>query len=271
MSKATKQIAAFIQVLVFVSASFAQQPAPVVAAKSEDSFVTEKGFKSKVFEVKNRDAESLARVLRQLGSGFKGASMSPNNEFKTITVRDFPENLATIEEALKRLDTPATPRPNIELHMHVLIASNAGGGATGTSAQVPAELKDVLTQLRETLTYRNYEVVTSVVQRLTETARGLRGKGTAEISGSAGSEGRVSFPYDYFIGGVSVESTPSGAPMVQIGEFSFSTGMTAAAKIDNRTQVQTALNLRDGEKVVVGTATLGDRALIVVLTSKLVN
>jgi hypothetical protein len=154
--------------------------------------------------------------------------------------------------------------------MHVLIASNAGGGATGTSAQVPAELKDVLTQLRETLTYRNYEVVTSVVQRLSETSLGLRGKGTAEISGSAG-EGKVSFPYDYLISRVSVESTATGAPMVQIGEFSFSTGVTAGAKIDNRTQVQTALNLRDGEKVVVGTATLGDRALIIVLTSKLVN
>ena len=58
--------------------------------------------------------------------------------------------------------------------------------------------------------------------------------------------------------------------MVQIGEFTFSTGMTSQT-VDNRTQVQTALNLRDGEKVVVGTATLGDRALIIVLTAKLVN
>jgi hypothetical protein len=35
--------------------------------------------------------------------------------------------------------------------------------------------------------------------------------------------------------------------------------------------VQTALNLRDGEKVVVGTAALGDRALIIVLTARLVK
>jgi hypothetical protein len=41
--------------------------------------------------------------------------------------------------------------------------------------------------------------------------------------------------------------------------------------MDDRTQIQTTLNLRDGEKVVVGTATLGERALIIVLTAKFIN
>jgi len=270
MYKTNNIQAAVILILVFITASFAQQVEPGTAQKAGSDFVTEKGFKSKIFELKYREAESVARVLRQLGSGFKGASMSANSEFKTITVRDFPENLATIEEALKRLDTPAAPRPNIELHMYVLVASNTSGAASGTSAQVPAELKDVLTQLRQTLTYRNYEVVTSVVQRLTETPRGLRGKGTAEVSGSSMPAGNFILPYEYLINSVSLESTSTGAAMLQIGEFSFTTGLTSTT-IDNRTQVQTALNLRDGEKVVVGTATLGDRALIIVLTAKLIS
>jgi type II secretory pathway component GspD/PulD (secretin) len=111
--------------LIFVTASFAQQPSTTTPNPS-DNYVTEKNFKSKVFEVKYRDPGSLANVLKQLGSGFKGAMIYPNSDFKTLTVRDFPENLATIEEALKRLDTPAAPRPNIELRMHVLIASNTG-------------------------------------------------------------------------------------------------------------------------------------------------
>jgi len=261
-------LAALVLILTFVSASFAQTAAPS-PAKSEPDYVTEKGFKSKVFEVKYRDAYNLSQVLRQLGSGFKGASISANTEFKTLTVRDFPENLATIEEALKRLDTPAAPRPNIELHIHVLVASNTSG-ASDTTGQVPTELKDVLTQLRGTLSYRNYELATSVVQRLTETQRGLSGKGMAEISRSPASAGSVNLPYEYFINSVTLSSTSTGAPTIQIGEFSFATGLTSSA-LDNRTRVQTALNLRDGEKVVVGTATLGDRALIVVLTAKLVN
>ncbi|MEK6281069.1 MAG: secretin N-terminal domain-containing protein [Acidobacteriota bacterium] len=271
MLKTTNNVLAVMVLLVVsVSASFAQQANSGAAQKPDSDFVTEKGFKSKVFDVKYRDAGSLATVLRQLGSGFKGASISANPEFKTLTVRDFPENLATMEEALKRLDTPGPPRPNIELHMHVLIASDKSDYVSGPTAQVPAELKDVLTQLRGTLNYRNYELATSVVQRLTETPRGLRGKGTAEISRSPAPGGSVILPYEYLINQVTLASSLTGAPIIQIGEFSFNTGLTSTT-LDNRTQIQTALNLRDGEKVVVGTATLGDRALIIVLTAKLVS
>jgi len=254
---------ALVLILTFVSASFAQTTTPS-PAKSEPDFVTEKGFKSKVFEVKYRDAFNLSQVLRQLGSGFKGASMSASTEFKTLTVRDFPENLATIEEALKRLDTPAAPRPNIELRMHVLVASNTPG-AGDPAAQLPAELKDVVTQLHGTLNYKNYELAATVVQRLTETRNILQGTGTGEVS-MGNPAAPMAMPYQYQINSVSLVQNTSGAPTVQIGDFSF------VANTDNqRAQVQTALNLRDGEKVVVGTATIRSRALVIVLTAKLVN
>lgn len=255
--------AALVLILISIPA-FAQTATPT-PAKSEPDFVTEKGFKSKVFEVKYRDAYNLATVLRQLGSGFKGASVSANSEFKTITVRDFPENLVTIEEALKRLDTPAPPRPNIELHIHVLIASNTSG-TSDTTAQVPAELKDVLTQLRATLNYRDYELAATVVQRLTETQSVLQGSGAGEVSGPNPTAPNTPMPYQFGLRSVSLVQNPTGAPTVQIYDFSF------MATVDkDHAQVQTALNLRDGEKVVVGTATIRNRALIVVLSAKLVN
>src|SRR5215213_2986921 len=99
MLKTTKNVlAALVLVLSFISSSSAQQAGGGAAQQPDGDFVTEKGFKSKVFEVKHRDADSLVEVLRQLSSGFKGASISASSEFKTIVVRDFPENLATIEE-----------------------------------------------------------------------------------------------------------------------------------------------------------------------------
>ena len=247
--------------LILVSTSFAQQPA-ATTTNPNDNYVTEKSFKSKVFEVKYRDPNSLASVLKQLGSGFKGATISSNAEFKTLTVRDFPENLATIEEALKRLDTPAAPRPNIELHMHVLLASNTGNAG----GDMPAELKDVLTQLRGTLNYRNYELAASVVQRLTETPRGLQGSGTADIPSGNAAAPTITMPYEYHINNVSLVQNAAGSPSIQINEFVFSTTTDR-----DRARVQTALNLRDGEKVVVGTATLRSRALVIVLTAKLLK
>ena len=156
MFKTTKNIlAALFLLLIFIPVSFAQEPTPS-PQNNPNRNLTERDFKSKIFEVKYRDAGSLAGVLQGLGS--RAASVSANSEFKTITVRDYPENLVIMEEALKRLDTPVAPRPNIELHMHVLIASNTSGNKSDSTAQVPAELKDVLTQLRETLSYRNYEL-----------------------------------------------------------------------------------------------------------------
>ena len=247
-------------ILVFISASFAQQPSASPA--QVDSYVTEKNFKSKIFEVKYRDPNSLASVLRQLGSGFKGATISANSEFKTITARDFPENLLTMEEAIKRLDTPGSPRPNIELHMHVLIASNGGGG----SSDMPTELRDVLTQLRATLNYKNYELASSIVQRLTQTERVLQGNGTAEIP-SGGPGANNSMPYEYSIYNVSVVQNAAGGGTVQISDFSFS----SVVNDKERARIQTALNLRDGEKVVVGTATLRNRALVLVLSASVLK
>jgi hypothetical protein len=263
MLKTVKDLsAALALLLVFVSVSLAQQsstPAPAAA----DNYVTERTFKSKVFDVKYRDPNSLVNVVSRLGSGFKGAVISASSEFRTITVRDFPENLVTIEEAIKRLDTPAAPRPNIELHMHVLLASNSSGGGT----EVPAELKDVLTELRGTLSYKTYELAASVVQRLTETPRGLQGSGTAEVPGPSPGNLKFPMPYEYFLNSVSLVQNASGVPSVQISEFKFS----AQLFDKDRASVQTAINLGDGEKVVVGTATIRDRALVVVLTMKLIK
>jgi hypothetical protein len=134
---------------------------------------------------------------------------------------------------------------------------------------MPVELRDVLTQLRGTFNYKNYELATSVVQRLSETNRGLRGRGTAEFSGSLSGmppSPTTSLPYQYLISGVSLTQNSSGATTVQISQFSFVNESDRSPA-----QVETALSLRDGEKVVVGTATLRDRALIIVLSAKLVN
>lgn len=247
-------------VLSFVSAATAQQPAPSPAQDQPES-ATDRTLKSRVFEVKYRDPKSLVNALFNLGSGFKGSTMSANSEFRTITVRDFPENIATIEQALKRLDVPAAPRPNIDLRMHVLIASNEGS----TTTEVPADLKDVLTQLRGTLNYRNYDLAASIVQRLTETSGILRGSGIAELPSNNAGTPNASIPYDYSIHNVSVVQNATGPASVQIGDFMFVTEEKGHAR------VQTSLNLRDGEKVVVGTATIRNRALVIVLAAKLVN
>ena len=64
--------------------------------------------------------------------------------------------------------------------------------SSGGGTEVPAELKDVLAELRGTLSYKTYELAASVVQRLTETPRGLQGSGTAEVPGPSPGNPNVS-------------------------------------------------------------------------------
>src|SRR5262245_25834770 len=106
------------------------------------------GMKARVFEVKHQDPEDLVHALRPLASGARGAMLNDSDSLHSITVRDFPENLAAIEQALKRLDVPVPPKPDIELKVRILL-----GSVTEGAGSYPAELESVVKQLGATLNY----------------------------------------------------------------------------------------------------------------------
>jgi hypothetical protein len=263
-----KRLALPLLIAVLATATLGQaqsQPTPAAA----DNYVTNSGFKNRVFEVHNRMPEDLLPVIKLLTSGFKGAQLAANNEFRTITVRDFPENIAAIEEAIKRLDTPEVARPNIELRMHVLLASNKEGAPN----QYPADLKDVITELQKTLSYKDYYLLTSVVQRTRE-SRGphagyLEGRGSAEVGWpsavAGGTEKRIS-NYQFYANSVALTSSPGGVTEIQLGDFTFSLSVPGT-----EARIHSDVRMRDGEKVVVGTAGFNDKALILVMTARVLK
>jgi hypothetical protein len=235
-----------------------------------DNYVTNSGFKNRVFEVHNRMPDDLVPVIKLLTSGFKGAQLAASNEFRTITVRDFPENIAAIEEAIKRLDTPEVTRPDIELRMHVLLASNK----EGASNQYPADLKDVIGELQKTLNFKEYTLLTSLVQRTRE-SRGPRGsyldgRGSAEIgwpvtTAAGGTEKRMS-NYQFSATSVTLTASPAGAAEIQLGDFYFTLSVPGT-----ESRIHSDVRMRDGEKVVVGTAGFSDKALILVMTARVLK
>lgn len=272
--------ATLVLTLMLASTVAAQQPAPAAApAAKESEYVQEKGFKSKVFELKNRDPREMLSVLRPLASGFKGATMSTSDEFRTITVRDFPENLAVIEEAIKRLDVPRPPRApvpsaDIEFHVHVLIASN--NAATGED--FPTELNDVVKQMQGTLKYKSYGVMASAIHRAYGEGSAISNNGVAESKlFNVSTPGGNPIFYNYELNSIQVNPNPSGAATVGIGRFRFSiriplnVGGTAQQIQYDNVGFSTPVTLKEGEKVVVGTTTMGDKGLVVVVSAKFLN
>jgi hypothetical protein len=230
-------------------------------AKPNDDFNENKAFKNKVFDVQNRNPNDIANAIRLLGSGFKGAGLSVNTQLHTITVRDFPENIAAMEDAIKRLDRVETT-PNVLLKIAVLIASKT---PLANAPPVPDELAPVIKQLQSTLRYSSYGLLTSTMQ-YAKVGDGLDNSGVAEpaLLGLTVKEGRPIF-YSYALRRISASNQ-----RVEVERFSFS--MRVPIDLNNTVQYQevgfnTPVSIRSNEKVVIGTTTMGDKALIVVVTA----
>src|SRR5437762_2539870 len=149
-----KRIAALVVILLLATTVVAQ----------------ENKFRTKMFEVHNGNAREIARAIRTLGSGTPGSEINFSEETRTVTVRDFPENVATIEEAIGRLDKAAPVAPDVELKISLLIGSkNALPGPA-----VPEDLVPVVKQLQNTLRYSHYGLLAANIHH-TRVGDGIEG------------------------------------------------------------------------------------------------
>jgi type II secretory pathway component GspD/PulD (secretin) len=241
-------------------AALAQTQAP---RQEDDNYVTQKMFQNRVFDVKNRDPQSLVRVLAPLTSGFRGAMVSANAEFRTISVRDFPENIAVIEEAIRRLDTPEVTRPGVEFRVHMLVASND----EAVPNRYPAELSDVVKQLQSTLGYKNFSLMGSQIVRGKEGRGDNSNKGVADIrlaNDTPASKNPVYFSYN-------ISSVTLDGPRVQVEQFSMTMKVPLWLGGDKivyeEVGFRNPVTLREGERVVAGTTSVADKNVIVILTA----
>src|SRR5215217_6464908 len=232
--------------LLAAPAALAQTEAP----RQEDNYVTQKMFQTRIFDVKNRDPQSLVRVLAPLTSGFRGAVVSANPEFRTISVRDFPENIAVIEEAIRRLDMPEAARPSVEFRVHMLVASN--DEALGN--RYPAELADVVKQLQSSLGYKNFSLMGSQIVRGKEGRGDNSNRGVADlrmVNDTPASKNPVY--YSYTLNNVTLDNA-GGPARVQIEQFSMEMRVPlwlgGEKMVYETVGFKNPVSLREGERVV---------------------
>ncbi len=252
-----------------------QKPATTATSSGEPAkppapeYVDFSGFKGKIIELKHRNPYDISRIVSPLGSGFKGAKLTPNMEPPSITIRDFPENIATIEEAIKRLDTPLPPKPaeavlpDVEIYGYVLIASQALEG----SNDYPKAIEDVVKQLQANLSYKNYRLLTTVVQR-------TRLGGQVDSSGTASLADRSLIGnYNFSIQRISPTNKEGELSQLSLDVINLrlQSQPTPDGQVPGNVSIRTDVRIRDGEKVVVGTASLRDKALVLVLTTKILK
>lgn len=253
------------------------------AKTSEPEYVDFTGFKGKIIELKHREPSDIISVISPLGSGFKGAKMVANRytQPKSITIRDFPENIAVIEEAVKRLDVPLPPAPplpkpeptpartpvsNIEVRLQVLLASS---GELAKTDPVPVDTQKVIKELQSTLTYKNYSPIASIIHR-GNIRNGGKVTGIA-IAGSPLFERPVSLPYDFGFTDIQPEYKEDNLSRIYIRNLVFTIGGGNDIGLTGQATFMTSLSIRDEEQVVIGTSSLKDKGLILILSVKVIK
>ena len=178
--------------------------------------------------------------------------------------------------------------PDLEVQLHLLIASNK----TSEGTRVPAPLEATIRQLRNELPLSNYRLGATFLHRV-KSGRPLEVKGTGGLvqfgpampsPGGVSSSSSPTF-YQFTLAPVELRVKEAGQPVVSINSFRIgmrvpiitsyvSSGNSSAGTAPviqyEDTGINTGLSVREGEPVVVGTLYVGPEgeAVIVILTAR---
>ena len=215
-----------------------------------------------IIDVKYADVNHLINVLRQTFV-LPGTNISGDPTLHVVTVSGSPDTVAGVTAAVKRFDIPPQSQPDVELTVYLI-----SGLTQGQGDDVPQELASTVKQLHGLFAYKSYKLADSVV---------LRGRavsppdmrGGARVEGAA-LNGRYSLSYQYLA--VSAE-TPRTVHIegldLQLKQPRSVTadGKTATEYNDTVARILTSLDIREGQKTVVGKSSIGtgDAVILVIV------
>jgi hypothetical protein len=227
------------------------EPAPAANAEAQH-------WPVKLFQVKYANVYQLANLFRAFG-----AVVQPEGDLKVISVRAPKEVLTAIEESLQRLDVPQVPAKNVQLEAYLLTASGQG-----PSVNIPADLEPVIKQLKSVFNYQGFRLLGTL------SWRGRDGAG-GDVSGllpSVSSDSAQPTFYSFRIHSVGITSEGK-EPTIRINDLMLKLDFTVKGSGNQHAIINTSIDAREGQKVVVGKANIdnADSALILILTAKIVE
>jgi len=253
-------------------------PALLGQGKTTNAPVTEltnKQYKNEVFIIKHREPEDIAKILYGLGSGSNDVVIYPNTTndgLRTITVRDFPENIAVMKSAIERLDAPAPKAIPVNLRIDVLWASRKELPLSKDvilqrerrkellKESISPYLSDVVAEISNTLNYKHFAEATTIT---TTIANNNPASGKAVFAYPEYSDNREYF--QAFEWNLTPNITDTDSDHIVSGKLNIKYREQATHGGVSFNNV--AIELKGYEKVTLGT-TFGDLAMIVVVSAE---
>jgi hypothetical protein len=214
----------------------------------------------RLFILKYADPSQLMSLLQVFD-----ASVRQNAEMHALAIEASPEAMHAIEDAIQKLDVPSALPKNIEMTIFLLVATDS---ATPAGSAIPKELDDVATQLKNTFPFKSY----GLLDVLTFRTRTGQSVSTTSSGGSFQIGSRpISVVSSLRIASISVESD---GKTVRIDKMNSSYRVPVSSGSGDQFNyqdlgIQTDLDIKEGQKVVVGRLGLShDQALFLVMMAK---
>lgn len=225
---------------------------------------------TKIIHVRYGNAQKLA----ELAAPGMPVTVNADNVLQVVVLKGQPDAVSAVEQTIRTLDVPgsaANPK-DVELTIYVIGASDKPNALAGT-ATFP-DLVPVIKQLRAIFPYRDYQVLSSMLVHSSEGRAGINDGLMRSISDTGNYPTTYSIRYE----NASV-AQEGGASSIHLHNFQFKihtpvrTGPPGSVLQQFDVTIATDVDLREGQKVVVGKANVdnSDLALFVVLTARLVD
>lgn len=222
-------------------------------------------FVTQIFRVRYADVRDLANIIHL----FRGRAQ-PEPELGVIAWTGPPSLLPAVEAAIRSLDVAPVPEPNVELTVYFLMATKEGPPSTS----VPADLDGVAVQLQEVFGYTSVRLIEVTAIRV---RNGSQGKINGILPQRLADDREAR--YQFYFDKLHVTEDSSGRSIrldrlnagVQAPHNVVEGGQATTRYM--QTGIQTDIDLREGQKAVIGKTSIegGAETVFVVVTGTIVD
>jgi len=211
---------------------------------------------TKVFALRYVDSRSIERLLTTFG-----VPVSRESSLNAIAVKAPEKTLNAVEEVIKRFDVPANALKKVEITAYLLL-----GSSQSEADSVPAPVRPVVDQLRNVMTYKSYRTLDTLIMNGRE-GDYIREDGVIPKL----SDTDTDFPtYDFrVLPRVTVEGAEQYIHLENL--ILFLNVHLAGRPSPSELTISTFVDIKKGQQIVVGKATVQDRAVVLVLSAKVVD
>ena len=241
-----------ILLFTFSQAAAAQKPQEKGAASSSEARRPE--LPTRVFPIKYADINALYNLLVTFE-----LNVRPDANLNAIAVHGPATALTAAEEVIKRFDVPANAPKDVELTVYMLL-----GAPSGEPDSTPAAIRPVVEQLRNVMAYKSYRLIDTLI------GRGREGD-NIRLEGVVSDLTELKMPSVFNFSTRPRVVGDAADPVVRFENLMFTINVRPNGGNATNLTINTSLDVKKGQQVVVGKATLPDRAIILIVSAKTIE